>query len=301
MLKKNNKTIIGIDHGYGYTKTASNIIKSGVERLIIAPPFNEDILEYNGEVYAIGQRRNEMKTEKTQDQDYYMLTLAAIAAEMKKNRVSKLTDVYLATGLPYSFMTTQAKEFQKYLRKNKNIECRYEGKKYSVQIKDVKVFPQGFPIIAKELDASNSDELTVADIGSRTIDVLTFIKGKPIYDKCFTIDRKGTLDCLELITRYYLTKFNENIDEEDIQNIFQGNDVSLPEENVKFVKEIIKIYINDVIKQLEARGVKYNVVYCGGGATILKVYNAPIDVSSKIKDDIYGNAKGYEMLAYNML
>ena len=41
-------------------------------------------------------------------------------------------------------------------------------------------------MIAYEL-SEDKEEVKVADIGSRTIDVLTFINGKPIYDKCFSL------------------------------------------------------------------------------------------------------------------
>lgn len=36
--------------------------------------------------------------------------------------------------------------------------------------------------------------------------------------------------------------------------IFQDKKVSIPSENVKFIKHFIKIYINGVLKQLEAKG-----------------------------------------------
>ena len=57
MKKKNNKTIIGVDHGYGYTKGTHTILKSGVDKLIIEPPFNDDLLVYQDKVYAVGQKR----------------------------------------------------------------------------------------------------------------------------------------------------------------------------------------------------------------------------------------------------
>lgn len=301
MLKKNNRIIIGVDHGYGYTKTVETIMKSGVEELPIEPPFNEDILIYNGDIYAVGQVRTEQPAEKTQTIDYYILTLAAIAKVLKSHNLKRANDLIIAVGLPYSFMSKQADGFKKYLGKNKNVEFKYEGKKYFLGIKEVKVFPQGFPMIATELGNTGEDELSVVDIGSRTIDVLTFLHGKPLYDKCFSIDRKGTLDCIEVIRKYYLAEFQENVDEEIIQNIFQNKKVALPEQNVKFIKKLVKIYINDVMKQLEAKGINYNVVYCGGGASVLKNYGKEIDPSSVIKDDIYGNARGYETLAFNII
>lgn len=301
MLKKNNKIIIGVDHGYGYTKTAENIMKSGIEEMPIEPPFNEDILMYNDNIYTVGQIRTEQPAEKTQTNDYYILTLAAIAKVLKANNLRRANDLIIAVGLPYSFMAKQADDFKKYLGKNKSVEFKYEGKRYYLGIKEVKVFPQGFPMIATELGETNKEELSVVDIGSRTIDVLTFLHGKPLYDKCFSIDRKGTLDCIEAIRKYYLAQFQENVDEEMIQRIFQDKEVSLSNEKVKFIKKFVERYINGVMKQLEAKEIKYNVIYCGGGASVLKNYGKEIDTSSVIKDDIYGNAKGYEMLAYNTI
>ena len=84
MKKKNNKTIIGVDHGYGYTKGTHTILKSGVDKLIIEPPFNDDLLVFQDKVYAVGQKRGQMQTEKTKTIDYYILTLATIASEMKQ-------------------------------------------------------------------------------------------------------------------------------------------------------------------------------------------------------------------------
>lgn len=299
MIKKNNKTIIGVDHGYGYIKTAKTITKSGIEEMIIEPPFNEDILVYGSSVYAVGQHRTEQPSNKTENMDYYILTLAAIAKEMKEHNMRKINDVIIAAGLPYSFMAKQAPNFKRYLTKQKNVEFTFEGIKYSINIKGAEIYPQGFPMIALKLGKNKSMEESIVDIGSRTIDILTFLDGKPIYDKCFSIDKMGTLDCVDLINKYYLSEYQERIDEETIQNIFQNKRVSLPDDRAKFIKKIIKFYINNVCRQLDAKGIKYNVTYCGGGATVLKNYGPVIDSSCKIDDDIYGNAKGYELLAYN--
>ncbi len=301
MLKKANKIIIGVDHGYGYTKSAETILKSGIEELPVRPPFEEDILTYNGNIYAVGQHRSELPAEKTQTIDYYILTLAAIAKEMMIHNLRRVNDLIIAAGLPYSFMSKQSDKFARYLRQNKNVEFVYEGKKYSITIKGVKIYPQGFPMIATGLGKEKTGETSVVDIGSRTIDILTFFNGKPVYDKCFSLDRKGTLDCIDAISKYYLSEFQESINEAYIQAIFQGEKVNLPAENIKFVKKFIKLYINNILKELEAKGIKYNVIYCGGGATVLKNFGKDIDASSVIKDDIYGNARGYEVLAYNTI
>ena len=44
-------------------------------------------------------------------------------------------------------------------------------------------------MIATELGKTSQGEISVVDIGSRTIDILTFINGKPLYDH-------NTLHCI---------------------------------------------------------------------------------------------------------
>ena len=86
MMKTNkNETIIvtGIDHGYGNMKTATRCFPSGVVRYEKEPIFQNNLLVYNGMYYQIGEEHKEFCAEKTQDDDYYVLTLAAIAKELE--------------------------------------------------------------------------------------------------------------------------------------------------------------------------------------------------------------------------
>ena len=85
MMKTNkNETImvIGIDHGYGNMKTATRCFPSGVARYEKEPIFQNNLLVYHGMFYQIGEEHKEFCAEKTQDEDYYVLTLAAIAREL---------------------------------------------------------------------------------------------------------------------------------------------------------------------------------------------------------------------------
>ena len=296
MIKRNENFIIGVDHGYGYIKTSSTIMKAGIEELADMPPFKDDILVFNDRVFAVGQNRTEQYEDKTKTEDYYLLTLAAIASELRQKNLQSANNIILAVGLPYSFFSRQKDSFIRYLSRNKNISFKYEGKQYRISIKKVKVFPQGFPMISDQLDTVT--DITVVDIGSRTIDILTFTNGKPVYKKCFSINNRGTLDCIENINKAYTTKYGGKLSEEMIQKLFIGQKVSLPQENQTFIKKHIRNYVLGIIQELENKDVFYNIVFCGGGATVIKLY-APekIDESSVIKDDIFSNAKGFEKLA----
>ena len=88
MKNNNNETVmvIGIDHGYGNMKTATRCFPSGVARYDKEPIFQNNLLVYNGMYYQIGEEHKEFCAEKTQDEDYYVLTLAAIARELDGKR-----------------------------------------------------------------------------------------------------------------------------------------------------------------------------------------------------------------------
>ena len=101
MMKNNNNEtvmVIGIDHGYGNMKTATRCFPSGVARYDKEPIFQNNLLVYNGMYYQIGEEHKEFCAEKTQDEDYYVLTLAAIARELDgKGTHSSRTSTYLGS------------------------------------------------------------------------------------------------------------------------------------------------------------------------------------------------------------
>ena len=82
--------IIGIDNGYGNIKTANCCFPAGLTVHDAEPVFKDDLLVYDGRYYLIGTGHKEFKADKTGDDDYYILTLAAIARELN---VYGLTDI----------------------------------------------------------------------------------------------------------------------------------------------------------------------------------------------------------------
>ena len=69
--------------------------------------------------YQIGEEHKEFCAEKTQDEDYYVLTLAAIARELDGKGMDQ-AKVHIAAGLPLTWVATQKEDFQKYLLKNES-------------------------------------------------------------------------------------------------------------------------------------------------------------------------------------
>ena len=114
MMKNNNNEtvmVIGIDHGYGNMKTATRCFPSGVVRYEKEPIFHNNLLVYHGMFYQIGEEHKEFCAEKTQDEDYYVLTLAAIAKELKAENLTGVR-IVIAAGLPLTWTSGQKADFK---------------------------------------------------------------------------------------------------------------------------------------------------------------------------------------------
>ena len=91
--------VIVIDHGYGNIKTAHTYFKSGMTTYEKEPVFKSNLLVFGNDYYIIGDEHMKFSADKTADQDYYILTLAAIGIELAyRNLIT--ARVHLAVGHP---------------------------------------------------------------------------------------------------------------------------------------------------------------------------------------------------------
>ena len=74
--------MIGVDHGYAAMKTTHCTFPTGLVEYEHEPYTRKGVLEYGGKFYVVGSGRQPLQKDKTQTEDYYLLTLAAIAMEM---------------------------------------------------------------------------------------------------------------------------------------------------------------------------------------------------------------------------
>ena len=95
-LYYNGKLILGVDHGYGNMKTAHRVFAASVEKEV---QLGATALEYKGKEYGIGCGHKEFQVQKINDEDYWILTLAAVAEELKLRGKYETVD-QLASGMP---------------------------------------------------------------------------------------------------------------------------------------------------------------------------------------------------------
>ena len=138
---------IGIDHGFGQINTAHTCFKAGVTIHEKEPTFKSDLLIYEGRYYTIGEEHKTFLPDKALDQDYYILTLAAIARELRFRGMTSAR-VYLAAGLPLTWVSEQRETFKAYLLQKPSADFTFRGLAYHVDFLGGEVYPQGFSAIA---------------------------------------------------------------------------------------------------------------------------------------------------------
>ncbi len=142
--------IIAVDHGYGNIKTANTVTLTGVTAYETEPIFSRNILEYGSTYYRIGEGHKEFIADKAMDEDYYILTLMAVARELNVYGIVE-AKVHLAAGLPLTWIRKQREEFRAYLLCNKEVNYRFNGKEYHIHFVGCSLYPQGYPAIVSHL------------------------------------------------------------------------------------------------------------------------------------------------------
>ena len=107
--------VIGVDHGYAAMKTVHFSFPTGLVEYEHEPYTQKDVLEYNGRYYVVGSGRQPLQRDKTPTEDYYLLTLAAIAKELEHRGAEHTASVHLAAGLPLTSFGRDKKSFRSYL------------------------------------------------------------------------------------------------------------------------------------------------------------------------------------------
>ncbi|MBQ6381055.1 MAG: ParM/StbA family protein [Clostridia bacterium] len=293
----NDFKIIGIDHGYGNIKTANHCFQTGIIGYDSEPLFTKDMLVYDGRYYLIGEGHKEFVAEKHTDNDYYCLTLVAIAKELKTEGLTE-ADVVIAAGLPLTWTSGQKKEFADYLMQRETVEFVYQHTAYRVNIKDVKIYPQGYSAIVShksELKGLNM----LADIGNGTMNTLYLVNGRPQSGQMYT-EKFGTYQCTLAIREGFMRQTRRELNDYLIDEVLRTGSADIPQADLDIITRIAEEYVADIFRRLREHGYDQNTMklyVCGGGGCLVKNFYKGNPERISFIDDICAAAKGYEYLA----
>ena len=302
MNMKNKPVVIGIDHGYGNKKTAHCCFRTGILPIDgNEPVFSSDILTYDGKSYVIGQGHKEFTADKMLDQDYYLLTLAAIARELHIRNLTSAR-VVLAVGLPLTWVSAQKESFRAYLMQHEAADFTFREVAYHVEFAGCEVFPQGFSAVAAQFrDFSGINML--CDIGNGTMNVMYINDRKPIPQRCFT-EKYGVHQCVLAIRENLMHTHGVTIDEAMIERILRTGKSEVGEKYMAVIRQTAEEYIGGIFRKLREHEYNPDLVklyVMGGGSCMVKQFGKYDPSRVNFNHDICATAKGYELLATERL
>lgn len=230
-----------------------------------------EVIELEGIKYCIEQGSYDYEFNKT-EKDYLPLLLTAISRVLKLKGEQSDENIELMIGSPVEHVIGLRNKFKEQLL-GQEFEYKYKDKAMKIKINKLGVIGEGFAtyFCIPNVIKNENKNLGICDIGGRTINIATFIKGKQ--DKFCTINF-GTLDIKNDILREEKSK-GKDYDLNIIENLLESQKLEIHEDAKKRVVEKIindaKIYKIDIDL--------YKWIVTGGGA---------IDIGSEIIEEYFG-------------
>lgn len=279
----------------------------------VAPPISAGSVYYNGLYYSITTDRLQSRRDKTEDEDYMVLTLAAIASEIQAafpGGTEYECRIALGLGLPVEHLSLKVNgeplrsKYKSFFSNNgEPIKFRSDGVFYTVTVVDVGVFAQTVsaaiadPKVWHTMTAT--DRAYIIDIGGGTANIISIINKKP-QNPGITLEDMGVLELFKMAHRAVMEDCGRNIDDFMLDILLRGKR-ECPESVKKALERAKEDFVKKLTLELKARRVDLYMGYIcfvGGGSVLL--YDNFVEELKKngndqctLISDVRANAKGY--------
>lgn len=298
--------IIGIDHGYYAMKTPHICFPTGLSTYEYEPYTMQNVLQYQGKYYVCGTGRQTLLKNKTANDTYYLLTMAAIAQELKYRKAVGRTGIVLAAGLPLASFGREKQPFREYLfRKDQPLRFRYEKESYEIRIEDVKLFPQGYSALVLHPEfITGEPSVLLIDIGGWTVDLMRLDNGVPNAATCRSLELGG-IRCIDEIMEQVRRSTGLSVTGVQIERVLGGNTCTLAPAAKEIILRHGRLYTEQILSAIMEAGFDLKAipsVFMGGGSAIIKRHVTPQDGLCRqiFLTDVHANASGYERIAGQM-
>ncbi len=294
---KDDLHIIGVDMGYGNMKTANCHFPTGLTVYDSDPAFKGDVLQLGDTYYKVGEGRKPFIANKTVDNDFYIMTLAAVAMECKANNVHD-GNIHLAVGIPVSWIKEQREQLRTYIMQQKKLNFVFNGEKYKLTVKGCHIFPQGYPALIDRLNEMEGLNM-LADIGNGTMNVLLLSRTKVDERKCYT-EKLGVEQYKIAAKNAVMDKFGKQIDICVIEEFIRNGKAHIPDQYNDVLASEAERYaakLMDTLYKYDYDPDFMTLYVVGGGHCLLKRYGKYDENKTVFVEDICAAAKGFETAA----
>lgn len=260
----------------------------------------DDYICKEGKYYVLDQKSFPYVKDKTVDDHMGILTLIAIAKQMKyyfesmhkdephsdlsvRQDIGRVTTVHLGVGLPPAHLSALKEKVTEYYRNffGGGVNFTYSGMDFSFRLGKVGVFPQNFAVIAAfnkqaspDSIISSYDDYYSLDWGGYTLDKIAIVNGKLDLKSSDSID-DGIVTLCEKLKAQVLKDTGQTIDEITIFSVLKGKKTPIPASVTDFIRAYSESWTHEVLNRLGQSGVNYfarPIVFMGGTALLLKPY-----------------------------
>lgn len=306
------KIILGFDSGNGAIKTSQGDVFTSGFVVSDNPISNKDLLEHQGKYYNVGMNRVKYKYDKTSDNDFFILCLAAIAKKLERMSIgSEKVEIVLGVGLPLSHFSLKEKFIEYYRRKD--VSFVWCGKRYNVMISTVMCFPQGISAFMTALDKYDKIKfINIFDCGKITLDCVKVSHNRPLLNTATSLNY-GVLFLIKRIQENVRKETGIELEEEQIEIALKDNgNSSLFFDNrlEKIITDTRNDFVSEMLSELRENGYELqstvNLLIGGGSSIVLSAINEDmcgnkIGYTEAIPDSQLANAKGYKLLVRETL
>ena len=301
-----------IDTGNKAIKTEHFEFHSGISVLEDIPGEGEEAVKFKGRYYRLSPERNVYLPDKSVDERYYILTLFAIAKELRELKPPRLflpgevLKMDLVVGLPPLYYRGQYKGFREYFyRGGEPVDFEYMGMSYRIAFSDVFVHMQTYAAylyVARDLNLFQKKVLLL-DIGGFTLDYMLLEKGLISWEYTDSTNR-GVISMYQRINKGIREKYDLDLKENDMDAIILGK-TSMYDRGIEDrVIELAKEHMSDALGVLRECGIDLRLVvtvFVGGGSILLsnlidkiwERYQGEYYIISDSKVNVLGYKKKY--------
>ena len=242
--------LFAIDHGNFACKTMSDSFISGLTEHSVQPPLASDIIEFEDRFWTLSNNRIAYLRDKTKDDRFFILTLFAIARELKNHEdMHSYAEIDLAAGLPPEHFASLKDKFSKYLLRD-SVRFRYNGSPITLRIRKVFVYPQAYAaVVPQSRLLINTPRIFVVDIGGFTSDVLLLCNGAPDLQFCRSIEM-GVISMGNEIIGKVGSLCGMRIEDDHIAAVIQNKETILKDPVIQIIKESAKQYAERILDKL---------------------------------------------------
>jgi len=298
-------TIIAIDHGNSAIKTQSHLFCSGLTEHLVRPPLADELIEYDEKFYTLSSNRIAYKRDKTKDNRFFILSLFAIAKELKSRQDdAMLHSITLAVGLPPEHYGQGRDSFAAYFKRSGSVNFVYNDVAHTITIDKVFVYPQAYAAVvpyADKLDLRDMPRVFVVDIGGMTVDVMLLRNGKPDLHFCRSL-MEGIITMQNDLIGKVNALHDMTIEDEHITDVLLSRNTILPDKVKDTIREACRRHAENILDKLRELQVDLRAnpaIFTGGGSVLLRTFieKSSLVSAAEFITETNANAIGYQMLA----